>query len=258
MSTLAQLGMIDIRHLLPRQKWEIGRRPGAPTSWTLHYAGAESPVPTAIQNDRQRLIAFIRDIYVPNHVKRIGADGLQYHFVVTAAGEILQCRDLNAELWHCANADGNLWSVAVHLPMGGTQQPTAIQWARAGALFDAGISEFRMAGRTVVRGHSEWPKFQKINGRLLQITNSECPGVVLMPRLRTWRTQANTRYRCITPATVRQGPGRAFPIAATLAQGTIFEGDKVLSGVPVAGDARWVHRLDELGFVHMSALQVAV
>lgn len=88
------------------------------------------------------------------------------------------------------------------------------------------------------------------------VDRAHCPGPTAPFETIARGANGHARYLCLWPATVRQGPGRTFPIVMTLTSGTRFDGDKVVEGQDVAGDPRWVHRVDQLGFVHMSALVV--
>ena len=63
-------------------------------------------------------------------------------------------------------------------------------------------------------------------------------------------------------AVVREGPGRMYPEAlggqqprlTKLPSGTGIEANAITLGEPVAGDNRWVHLANHIGFIHMSAL----
>lgn len=213
------------------------------TSCTLHYNGPA--IAGVRQWSRARLIAFIERADVVNHMTRLRADGLQYHFVVTPAGEVLQTRDRDRVLWHCRNAEGNAHSVAVHLPLGGNQDASDAQWAATTDLFDDLIAGYGMDGRVMVRGHKEWSG-----------AATDCPGGPLLARLKAWRiSYLRYRVRAGTRATIRQGPATTFPVAGELPAGTVFDVDKVLKGQVVGGDARWMHRADGWGFVHGSAVE---
>lgn len=181
---LADLAIVDIRAQLPRAKWSIGR--SAPkTSSTLHYNGPAVKGRGDRDAERTQLTS---DAYW--HMGAyLEADGLQYHFAIDSFGTIYQCRDLDAILWHCANFDGNKDSWSVHLMLGGDQNATDAQWQSATNLFDALQTEGNF-GRDATFGHQEWKKYRKVNGALIEIPNSECPGPLLMNRLKAWRTAA--------------------------------------------------------------------
>lgn len=256
---LADVAIADVRADLP-VGFPTGKTIGrfaAKTSCTLHYNG---PAIAGVETwSRARLMRFIRDVDVPNHLSRLNADGLQYHYVVTSSGEVLQTRDLDAILWHCANSTGNKESIAVHLPLGTGQTPAPEQWQATTRLFDTLIADFKMAGRSAIRGHKEWPKYKSVGGRLVQVPNSLCPGEILMAMLRTWRGMQRFRVTAPAGARVRQGPSVDFPVAlggrAVLPFGDVFDADKVLEGNPYQDNPYWAHRADGLGFVHMSVLE---
>jgi hypothetical protein len=189
-----------------------------------------------------------------------GADGIQYHYVVSADGIVYQCRDAHASLWHCGHAIGNTRSLSIHLPLGGDQDATSAQWNATTDLFQMLCHEYHIVKTNVV-GHCEWG-------------GSACPGPHLMTRLRAWRAVPSLipptehdairmRVRQGLHATVRQGPGRTFPIAGSFRPGTTFYMDKIVPGERVLDDARWAHMARiadvqaDLGFIHLSALEPA-
>lgn len=182
MSALARLRINDLRPRLSVKpnppgfvkKGIISRRKrrGPIDSATVHYNG---PAVSAFGNVTREL-AHVINIDVPNHQSRIGADSLMYHFVVFSDGSLWQTRDLDLIAWHCAHPYGNEHSIAIHLPIGGNQQPTAAQLASLSALLDALGRDYNFP-RSAVRGHQEW-------------SATACPGVPLMGWLRSWRTQS--------------------------------------------------------------------
>lgn len=249
---LDDLDVTDARAKLPTIR---ARRP-APravpvASVTLHYNGP--PVPGFGSPAREW--RHVVQVDVPNHQQRLSADSLQYHFVVLSDGAIHQTRDLELPAWHCGDAEGNRSSIAVHLPLGGTQDATPAQWAATERLFFALIAEYRLAGRTAVKGHDEWKP-------------TLCPGPQLRRRLQSWRTaqpSAGGLYRIrgdVAAANVREGPGRAFPIAlggrAVMWPGDMLDADALVAGELVGDDPIWLHRRDGVGFVHRSLVEGGV
>ncbi len=245
--SLASLPIRDLRGVLPRANWSIGWRPSRPTSVTLHYNGP----PVANRTPDGEVAQLIADaLYqmrrgwagVPS-----GADGLQYHFAVLTDGQICQCRDLASILWHCGNGTGNVFSMAVHLPLGGMQDATAPQWAATQRLFDALLGEYSINSRSRVYGHQEW-------------SATSCPGPNLMNRLFLYRAgkipQGESQYFQVVydELNVRQGPGLGYPIADVMPPGAIFRASAIVQGQTIGGDNRWAHRADGMGFGHMSLL----
>lgn len=180
-------------------------------------------------------------------ISRFGADGLQYHAVGLADGTILQTRPFDRQAWHCHNELGNTTHLAYHMPLGGQQDCTDVQW-QAFQWF----VESRGFTPANVEPHCNW-------------FATACPGPFLLARLVNWQrgiTQARGRFRVTHwAANVREGPGTGFPVAlhgtAVLPPGHVFDADAIVSGTVHDGDPRWVHRADDLGFVHMSLLEVA-
>jgi hypothetical protein len=102
----------DIRNQLPLNLlWEgktIGTR-DVTRFITIHYNGPEVP------GHRQSGEGLMEQLQIDLRWQTqpgwssvpIGADGLQYHFIIGADGEVYQTRDENAMLWHCGNKTGN-------------------------------------------------------------------------------------------------------------------------------------------------------
>ncbi len=230
------------------------KRQGAVTSLTLHYNGP----PVSGAGTPERELRQIEVIDVPNHQQRIGADSLMYHLVVLSDGSIHQTRDYDLIAWHCRHREGNHHSLAIHLPVGGAQRATTRQWDATVALFEALIDEHDLDGRRVVKGHREW-------------SATECPGPLLMDRLRAWRAgdaeappPSGGFYRVrrdVSAARIRTGPGRDFPVAldglARMWPGDLLDADQIVDGEAIAGERRWAHRRDGLGYVHFSLVSPA-
>lgn len=178
MSALAQLRINDLRPRLNVKDNPAGypksrrNRVGPIDSATVHYNGPA----VGVFGNAVAELNHIVNIDVPNHQSRIGADSLMYHFCVLSDGSIWQTRDINFIAWHCAHPYGNEHSIAIHLPIGDAQKPTAAQLVSLSALLDALGEDYGFA-RAAVRGHQEWHA-------------SQCPGVPLMTWLRDWRKQA--------------------------------------------------------------------
>jgi hypothetical protein len=253
MTVLTDLEIQDLRpylNVIDRPKCRRVRQ-GAVTSVTLHYNGPA----LGTFGDPDRELKHLVEIDVPDHQTRINADSLMYHLVVLSDGSVWQTRDLELQAWHCANAEGNEHSIAVHLPLGGTQDATPAQWEATTTLFEALIGEYFLSGRQAVKGHQEW-------------SATLCPGALLMNRLRAWRAEESyepytggvLRIRSdVSCANVREGPGRAFPVAlggqAVMWPGDVLYADAIVSGEAIGGEVRWGHRIDNLGYVHFSLLE---
>lgn len=255
MPTLAELNVQDLRPRLDVVEGRASRvrRQGEVTHLTLHYNGP----PVKGVGSVEREIRQIVDVDVPHQQKALKADSLMYHFAVLSDGSVHLTRDLELIAWHTRHPTGNRHSLGIHLPLGGTQQPTTRQWDATVALFEALLGSYALDDRSVVRGHKEW-------------ADTECPGPALMPRLLAWRGTAGAPipiasvYRVrsnISAAMVRTGPGRQHP-AALDGKARMWPGDRLIAdridvGEAIRGEDRWVHRADGLGWVHMSLLKRA-
>ncbi len=255
MTKLSELAVNDLRDQISKANWNIGNFT-AKQSITLHYNGPAVDDRSHVGEMNQLKFDaqyHIDKVWGHDNDKPVHGDGIMYHFAVLSDGTIVRLRNLSAVLWHCRNAKGNKTSVAIHLPLGGNQDATEPQWQAFGQLCDALIADFNLDGRRVVKGHREWPTSDGSEQSL-------CPGDRLMARLQSWRSPQTLYEVMFDDSKVREGPGTRFKVAlnntAILNSGDRFMSDKIIFGAPVDGDARWVHRTDGIGFVHLSLLNV--
>ena len=251
--------MIDLRAMLPRATWSIGRRSGNPTGATLHYNGPPVSAAGDVAGEIRQLYADARYHMQPGGAFGAdGADGIQYHYAILADGQACQLRDETAVLWHCANITGNKAHIAIALPLGGAQRPTDAQWRGTTDLFSQLMARYGWTTRNAIVGHREWPRS---DGK----PQKSCPGPIVFRMLQIWRGQitapALTRYRVNVPiALVREGPGQQFRVAlkgtAKMREGDVFAADSITIGTAPSGSSnpQWVHRADGVGFIHSSLL----
>lgn len=275
MNTLRELGIIDIRKRLPRPR--TTRRYARRDSLTLHYNGGTVALHNSASATTEHWIEHLIGV-ASYHVGKVWGyvdkrktipiygHGIMYHFAVLPSGVILQMRDLDEELWHCSNAEGNRTGLACHFPMGGNQAPTVAQWASFGTLALAAGADYGFGiGR--IFGHTEWKKYaENAAGVLVEVPNSLCPGDVIMPMLREWRAQpsgivvpAAPQMRFLTTlfkANVRTGPAITYPVVMEMPKGKTAGYDKQIRGEKVRGNNLWWHRGDGLGFVSATVLRV--
>lgn len=173
------------------------------TCVVLHYNGP--PAPARAGGSMEEIIRWIDDDIRPNHIGRIGADGVQYHLWISTDGTLYQLRDLDDLLWHCGNGKGNEEGLALHIPIGGAQEPNIQQTTTMQQVFYAAIRWYQLSGPDAVFGHRE-------------LGASECPGTNLMRCLKFWRTSGDrsSRHRVIAGidfAQVREEPRITAPEA---------------------------------------------
>ena len=250
-------GFRDLRDKLPRAPWSIGSRHGNPAGATIHYNG---PPVGAAGNVAAEVAQLASDARYHMRPDLIGGDGIQYHYAVLSNGDVCQLRDETAILWHSANAVGNNTHLAIHLPIGGAQAPTPVQWRATTDLFDELIGRYHWSGRSVILGHREWPRS---DGK----PQKSCPGPIVFRMLQLWRGQlaaqsSATNYRvAVDTALIREGPGQQYKVAlggfARLHKGDLVTADAIVQGTPPKGsqDARWAHSATQVGFVHVSVLE---
>lgn len=235
--SLEGLSIRDIRRDLKRAGWSIGTRPSQPMSITLHYNGPA--VSNRTHDGEVAQLKFDASFHMrPGVISSGGADGVQYHYAVLADGTIYQTRDIDAILWHCANATGNDTSIAIHLPLGDDQDATDVQWDMTTRLFDALMKHFAMHTRQQVKGHLEW-------------SDTKCPGSRLWPRLQAWRRadpDRGGRFQIVhDEANLRIGPGLDQVVIGVLMPGDIYEASEI--------QGEWASNFYGAGFVHTSLLK---
>lgn len=251
LALLKRIGAIQVPNM-PRASWSIGTRK-ATRNFTVHYNGPEVK---AVGNIRAELDQMRSDARY--HMRKgafgvaNGADGLQYHGGTLSDGSNWRFRDLQDELWHCGNYEGNTFGISWHLPIGKGQSPTSKQLQSLYAVF-AAVREIYNISVVNIVGHLEWKA-------------TDCPGLI-MPYIRQYRAQAiiptpTIWYRTLYNANVREAPDTNAPIAlhgaAVTPAGTTFAIDKIIEdGVPYYGNPVYVHRADGLGFYHMSVVTPA-
>lgn len=251
------MNILDWRDLPRHQKRDQGRRNGAPRYLTVHFNGPAIPQQRTLQEWYGHL-KFIAEFHAGPY---LSADGIQYHYAVLPGGEVVQTRDDSAILWHCGNGTGNVESLAIHLPLGGSQRPSAAQWNAVDELLNWLRSRYGIA-TDCVYGHRQWPRRSGMasihNGQMPG--QSECPGDMVMGMLAEWRAEQGGRYVVKYRANVREAPDVSAPVAwggtAVLPVGYVIEGGTLVQGTPFRGDARWLHWPGG-GFVHVSALTQA-
>lgn len=250
-----QINIVDYRTQLPQDEEPKTAMMSTVRYITLHYNGQAVGDRTYEGELKQLRIDADWHMRVGTLSPYTGADGIQYHFAVLSNGTVLKLRDFR-QLWHCANAEGNAHSVAVHLPLGGRQDASTPQWEATTKLLELLMTGFCLPGRHLVRGHCEWPRS---DGK----GQSQCPGPILMERLRQWRGEDRKRRQyevVVNAANVRESPWRhvnniALGGQAVMGKGNVFLGDAIVRGENIGGTDLWVHRADGIGFVHMSLLR---
>lgn len=193
-------------------------------------------------------------------------DGLMYDFVILTDGTIVRTRRRRQQLWHVNNLTGNSGSWSNHWMLGPGQDLSPAQRRSSFALADAQRLDSGIPRHHVV-AHCEWPLTRGAARPApmyrRQFGQSACPGALLHQHVAAYRAEQDTpaaplRFQVtVDDANVRQGPATTFPIAGVMHRGDSLIADKLLDGQPIGGDPRWAHRMDGLGFVHMSLLEPA-
>lgn len=255
---LSQLGVRDVRHLMYRADWTLGHMKAQPSSATLHCNGSE---PVNVRSYKTELQHLVDLSYWHTSMGAFGlssgGDGVMYHLAVTREGYILQLRDIDTALWHAGTA-ANRTSIAVLLPIGGAQLPSAAQWIAATNLFDALIRHYDWPNRYAILERDEWRADRLRPARLHN-------GVPLM--LEAWRKltpfHSSYRLRDVFCVPVHSAPTVAASVV-TLLETRTEDGKPVLVEVDAlvpddtdkAGRACWARLKSGPGYIQLSQLEV--
>jgi hypothetical protein len=177
-----RLGLIDKRKELATNPWG---GPGA-KSWpkegvVIHYNGGTVPNATDSGSAWQQVV---RDAVYHTYRDWGGGsrgDGLMYHVAIGPNGELWQCRDLDAVLWHCGSWPENETYLSVLVPIGGEQRATPAQ-LNALRLFVSRFCDELGIPRSRVVGHKE-------------LSPTSCPGTLMEDFVLPYRKGAGVRWR---------------------------------------------------------------
>lgn len=231
----------DYRAQMKRAKWSIGVRTKT-LYLTVHYNG---PPVNGVGNPESEITQLIGDSKWHMRPGALGAgnggDGIQYHGATLSDGTHIQLRDLNAQLWHCHNVEGNKFSLSWHVPIGGKQEMTAIQQnALFADLIPSMMKEYGF-DRFAVRGHMEWHP-------------TSCPGTI-MPLIKAWRTHSQY-FVTQSEVNVREKPDSRTPakLLRVLPQGVTFKAVAITEGAAYNYNKYYVLHPNG-GYIHTSVLK---
>lgn len=191
------------------------------------------------------------------------------HYLVSKAGQIWRLVNESDTAWHCGKS---VWSIDGR-PVGGSLRGTArLNWLSIGVELENrndGRDPYPDSQLAALLALSHWivarhriPRDQV--ARHLDIA----PGRKTDPAGLLWSWLVSALFPAsggtatirddVEYANVRQGPGRGFPVAlggmAVMWPGQILDYDAITDGEAIAGDSRWLHRRDGVGFVHASLI----
>ncbi|WP_110513728.1 peptidoglycan recognition protein family protein [Herpetosiphon llansteffanensis] len=245
--SILDLPVVDIRHLLLRRpsRHLITRPLNSISGSAVHYNGDATDIAVLESAEIRHLQAIAKyhvgKIWGYAQGVAIYGHGIMYHYAIGATGTIYWLRNQSDILWHCGNATGNNTTVAVHAPIGGKQRPADKQWDSMIKLFNALADDRGFHAKSKTLGHKEW-------------NPSECPGIPLMDKIKTWRNETDRRgrYEVISPdgANVRQAPTTQAGIAVVYPVGYQFDVYGITRGQSIAGIDEWLNSGDMRGFVH--------
>ncbi|NJL57760.1 N-acetylmuramoyl-L-alanine amidase [bacterium] len=185
----------------------------------------------------------------------IYGNGIMYHYVVLPDGRIVRTREMERNMhdvrWHCGNVEGNECGIAVHIPIGGTQEPSIPQTRSMYALMSHLAVSYNIPADRAT-GHKQW-------------SQNTCPGEPLMHRLEAWKaapppvffvTSIAKNITARGGAYLRNAPSRVGMLKEVIPANTIMSCVGAVIGEEVGGEARWwlVNYRNAIGYIHYQAM----
>jgi len=161
-----RLGLIDKRKELATNPWGGPRAKFWPKQGVVvHYNGGTVPNATDSGSAWQQVVRNAAYHTYRDWGGGARGDGLMYHVAIGPNGEMWQCRDLDAVLWHCGSWPENETYLSVLVPIGGEQRATPAQ-LNALRLFVSRFCDELGIPRSRVVGHKE-------------LSPTSCPGTLM-------------------------------------------------------------------------------
>lgn len=163
-------GLVDARYKIYRSRYggPTERRPlSAKAGLIFHYAGpAQNRTVSALSRLNSYAVYHARpNAFGPG----ANGNGIMYHIGIAEDGTKYLLRDLEEDRWHCGAWPYNGTWIAVNIPIGEGQAPTAAQEKAALEVAEDWL-KYKGLSRFYVKGH-------------LEVGSSNCCGPTLMQRL---------------------------------------------------------------------------
>ena len=167
-------GLIDVRSkLATRSPGEGGVERGPyeriPLSdkrgVVIHYRGVVTAATAGLSSYQADAEYHVGKNWVGAGQTPVLGSGIMYHIGVDGEGNGYLMRDLDRVLWHCGAWPQNSNTLAIQLPLGGSQRATAPQLARTREIIDAWL-RYTKAPRNEMWGHG-------------QLSGTPCPGTLM-------------------------------------------------------------------------------
>jgi hypothetical protein len=167
-------GLIDVRDKLatrnpgeggvergPYERIPLGQKRGV----VIHYRGVVTSPDAGLASYQADATYHVGKNWVAKGQPPVLGSGIMYHVGIDGQGKRYLLRDLERVLWHCGAWPQNANTLAIQLPLGGSQRATAAQLKSLGEVVDAWLA-FTKAPRSEVWGHQ-------------QLSQTDCPGTLM-------------------------------------------------------------------------------
>jgi len=167
-------GLIDVRSKLATRSPEEGGVERGPyeriplsekRGVVIHYRGVVTAATAGLSSYQADAEYHVGKNWVGAGQTPVLGSGIMYHIGVDGEGNGYLMRDLDRVLWHCGAWPQNSNTLAIQLPLGGSQRATAAQLTRTREIIDAWL-RYTGAPRNEVWGHG-------------QLSSTPCPGTLI-------------------------------------------------------------------------------
>lgn len=139
----------------------------------VHYRGVVTDVNAGLASFKSDATYHVGKNWARNGETPVLGSGIMYHIGIDGQGNVYLLRDLDRVLWHCGAWPQNENTLAIQLPLGGSQRATNKQLAALNRVVDGWLA-FTKAPATEVWGHQE-------------LSPTDCPGTLMTDFVKPYR-----------------------------------------------------------------------
>ncbi len=140
----------------------------------IHYRGVVTGVTDGLASYRADAIYHVGKNWSRNGETPVYGSGIMYHIGIDGQGAVYLLRDLNRVLWHCGAWPQNANTMAIQIPLGGSQRATDAQLAALDRVCDDWFAFTGADPKRELWGHQE-------------LSPTDCPGTLMADFVRPYR-----------------------------------------------------------------------
>lgn len=140
----------------------------------IHYRGVVTDVNAGLASYKADAIYHVGKNWARNGETPVFGSGIMYHIGVDGQGTVYLMRDLDRVLWHCGAWPQNANTLAIQVPLGGSQRATQAQLAALDRVCDDWLAFTGADPKKEVWGHQE-------------LSPTDCPGTLMADFVRPYR-----------------------------------------------------------------------